>query len=84
MHFHCDIAVILHRVQADTLDANLQQKTQGQNENPLYICGETVHIFFMAKTLGISVEKMFLYQKPFAYTVHTAFEFTSLQQWEKH
>ena len=57
MHFHCDIAVILHHVQADTLDANLQQKTQGQNENLLYICGETVHIFFMAKTLGISVER---------------------------
>ena len=49
------------------------------------------HVIFVAKTIGISVEKTFLCQKPFscqkpfAYTVHTAFEFTSLQQqWEKH
>ena len=40
--------------------------------------------FFMANTLGISVEKMFSPQKLFVHTVHTAFEFASLQQqWQK-
>ena len=28
MHFCCDIAAISHQVQADTLDVNLQQKSQ--------------------------------------------------------
>ena len=32
---------------------------------------------FAAKTLSISVEKMFLCQKLFPYTVHMAFEFTT-------
>ena len=50
-------------------------KIASTNENPLYICGETVHMFCMPKILCISVEKIFLYQKPFVYTVHTAFEF---------
>ena len=45
-HFHCDITAISHRVQADTLDANLPVKITHANENPLYICGETVHMFF--------------------------------------
>ena len=30
-------------------------KITSTNENPLYICGETVHAIFVAKTLGISV-----------------------------
>ena len=37
--------------------------------------GNSSH-FIVAKTLGISVEKTFSHQKPFAYTVHTASEFT--------
>ena len=35
------------------------------------------HVLFAPKTLCISVEKMFLLQKPFVYTLHTAFEFTA-------
>ena len=33
--------------------------------------------FFMAKTLSISMERTFSCQKPFAYTVHTVFKFTT-------
>ena len=35
------------------------------------------HVLFAPKTLCISVEKTFSLQKPFVYTVHTAFEFTA-------
>ena len=52
-------------------------KIASTNENPLYICGETVHLFFCAKSpLYICGEKVLL-QKPVVYTVHTAVEFTT-------
>ena len=41
---------------------------------------EIVHVFFHGKTFGISVEKMFSHQKLFAYTFHTAFEFTTMAE----
>ena len=51
----------------------------------VYMWGNSSHVLFVPKTLSISVEKTFSCQKPFAYTVQKAFEFTSLQQqWEKH
>ena len=85
MCFHCDIAAILHCVQADTLHANLQYILQVQMKTLCIYVGKQFTCFFVVKALGISVEKTFLCQKPFACTVHTAFEFTSLQQqWEKH
>ena len=37
MQIHGDIAANLHRIVADTLHANLQQKLQVQIKNPLYI-----------------------------------------------
>ena len=39
--------------------------------------GNSSHVLFAPKTLCISMEKKFLFQKPFVYTVHTAFEFSA-------
>ena len=43
----------------------------------VYMWGNSSHVLFAPKTLCISVEKKFSLQKPFVYTVHTAFEFTA-------
>ena len=87
MRIRGDIAANLHRVVADTLHANSQRKLQVQIKKPLYIYGETVHTFFVAKTCSISVGeecsqqkpwlhlKLCLCQKVFAYTVHTVLSF---------
>ena len=57
---------------------NFTVKIASANENPLYICGETVNTFFTAKTLGIYVEKMFLCQKLFCAKNHLHIQFIQL------
>ena len=73
MHFHCNITSCTgwHTVH------KFPVKIASINENPLYTCGETVQMFFVCQNpLYICGEK-FSHQKPFVYTVHTAFEFTT-------
>ena len=84
-HFCCNTFTISHCILADTLHANLQQKSQAQMKTLHIYVREQFTCFFTAKTLGISVKKTYSCQKPFPYTVHTTLEFPSLQQqWEKH
>ena len=53
-------------------------KITSANENPLYICGETVHMFCLCQKPSLYLwRKSVSLQKPFVYTVHTAFEFTA-------
>ena len=85
MHFCCDITVILYCIQADTLDANLQQKSQVQMKTLCKYVEKQVTCFCHGKSPWYICGENVLCQKPFVCTVHTAFDFTSLQQqWEKH
>ena len=75
LHFHCDIVTILHCIQADILLAFLWQKSHAQKYPSVYLRRNSSHVFFMPKTLFISMKKQFLHQKK--KTVHTAFECTT-------
>ena len=69
-------AMILHCIQADTA-CKFGVKIVSTNENPLYICGETGHMFLCTKNPLYICGRKFLCQKLFVYTVHMAFEFTT-------
>ena len=61
MHFICDIAVILHHVQADTLDTNLHRKLQAQMKTLcIYVEKQFTHFFHVKNPWHICGENIFM------------------------